>query len=77
MNQQDLANQIGGGTTNCITPYVSGCWPSTCYYNLPTSGTLNVEKLPGGFIVTLNGRREIVATVDALADYLKRWSAEK
>lgn len=71
MNQQDL--QLMNTTSNCIVPYGSstlGCY--TCPQS-PT-GALNVEKLPGGFIVSLNGRREIVATVEALAEYLKRWS---
>lgn len=75
MNQQDLQSQLmANTTTNCITP---GCWPYTYTATVTSPTTLTVEKLPGGFIVTLNGRREIVATVDALADYLKRWSAEK
>jgi hypothetical protein len=69
MTQTDLQLM---NTSNCIVPYGTGCYPYTCP-SLPT-GALNVEKLPGGFIVTLNGRREIVATVEALADYLKRWS---
>jgi hypothetical protein len=80
MTPQDLNSQLsqlsGSTTTNCISPYVTGCWPYP-QYTAPTPGTLNVEKLPGGFIVTLNGRREIVSTVDGLAEYLKRWSAEK
>lgn len=78
MNQDTLDNavldqQLIGSSSNCITPYVSGCWPYT-YTCAATGPGLHVEKLPGGFIVTLNGRREVVATAEALADYLRRWS---
>lgn len=72
----DVLNQMAvGTTTNCILPY-TGC--STYYpYVPPSSPSLSIEKLPGGFIITANGRREIVATVEALSAYLQRWSEAK
>jgi hypothetical protein len=74
----DVLNQMAvGTTTNCILPYTpyTGCgiYP----YVAPSGPSLSIEKLPGGFIITANGRREIVATVEALSAYLQRWNEAK
>lgn len=79
MNTTDLNQQVNG-TSNCIIdlcqPYTT--YPYTWTYTCPPSGpSLSIEKLPGGFIVSFNGRREILASFEALTGYLQRWGGEK
>lgn len=61
---QDISNQLMGAS-NCI----SAGYP----YTVASSNTLTVEKLPGGFIITVNGQRRVVAGTATLADFLQVW----
>lgn len=66
ISTEDFTNQQLLGTSNCI----SLGYP----YTVASANTLSVEKLPGGFIVTVNGQRRVIAGVEALAAFLQGWA---